>query len=724
MVLLSDGENDESFFGQDEELDDKTLRNARTAAQQDVRISTIALGEGADAALLSEVANITGGTFETVINASDLPRVFQRVAGEATVNQGNDTDGDGLSDTLERRGIRPLHDPTMNVTLNATNPDTDGDGIPDGEEVDRPARIQVNGSAVTVFRFASDPRYVDTDGDGLSDFIERDMGTDAFDTDSDGDGLSDSEDAYAAPGQTRPEPVINSPSQRARAAAIGAAWGELKQGTEIYATPSYLYGWVGTQIGLDVGGEAIAATGVGVPVGAGAKLLAAGADVRDLGANLWQGDYVDAGFDAVGIAVSAGEAVDAVHDIGRWATDATSSVTLAGGKLLSKNVPRPATALLARTGLYDALGYGRGFDRLQDSGLSVRQSTVVIENLPAGVSPSAIDRTATVRDYGRVVVTNRHVGTELTANSRVASLNGHTARATTGSVSGGATSRVSRLVSRRLDDIGTRSGELAALSTHLRSGTVTRVGDGSPQAARAALDEARTVNSLAGSLATETRRMSTSDAARVARRADRLARRANALAGHADTMVRTGSGNTVEWRRIANDADRVSAGARRISRTSSRLDSGVEARRLGDDATQGLDVAVDVANPSTGEVALAYVRALPGQANSVPGLVFTVARHPSGQDEPWLRDINDAAAAANEDIEQTAIPGRNYTVGELRLGFRAWLEGTTAFCFTRNELRCSTTPSATDLSSTTPSLSAPAARPAPAAVTSQAGIRP
>jgi Tol biopolymer transport system component len=78
-----------------------------------------------------------------------------------------DSDGDGIPDVEE---IAQGTDPT--------NPDTDGDGLSDGEER----------------TLGTDPRNADTDGDGISDGEERDLGTDPALADSDGDGLSDGEE--------------------------------------------------------------------------------------------------------------------------------------------------------------------------------------------------------------------------------------------------------------------------------------------------------------------------------------------------------------------------------------------------------------------------------------------------------------------------------------------------------------------------------------------------
>lgn len=102
-----------------------------------------------------------------------------------------DTDGDGLSDYAERRG-----------GTSATNADTDGDGLPDGWEIEHALSATLStgvsgasgdpdGDGVTnleEYRLGSNPRGSDTDGDGIPDGEEADC------TDSDGDGLSDEEE--------------------------------------------------------------------------------------------------------------------------------------------------------------------------------------------------------------------------------------------------------------------------------------------------------------------------------------------------------------------------------------------------------------------------------------------------------------------------------------------------------------------------------------------------
>jgi hypothetical protein len=76
-----------------------------------------------------------------------------------------DADGDGLTDAEEAE-----------IGTDPTNPDTDGDGLTDGDEVNL---------------YGTDPSYADGDGDGLTDPGEVEAGTDAFNPDTDGDGSLD-----------------------------------------------------------------------------------------------------------------------------------------------------------------------------------------------------------------------------------------------------------------------------------------------------------------------------------------------------------------------------------------------------------------------------------------------------------------------------------------------------------------------------------------------------
>jgi hypothetical protein len=105
----------------------------------------------------------------------------------------SDTDADGLSDGAE----------VLTLGTNATNQDTDGDGLLDGEEVSThhtDANLpDTDGDGLTDYEElngingqVTNATVSDTDADGLSDGAEiLTLGTNATNQDTDGDGYSD-----------------------------------------------------------------------------------------------------------------------------------------------------------------------------------------------------------------------------------------------------------------------------------------------------------------------------------------------------------------------------------------------------------------------------------------------------------------------------------------------------------------------------------------------------
>jgi hypothetical protein len=98
-----------------------------------------------------------------------------------------DLDGDGLTTAQELNLSSGFEAAVASaspvIVTDPLDPDTDDDGLLDGEEVNT---------------YFTDPTLADTDGDGLNDGIELTAGTDPLITDSDSDGLSDGvEDANA-----------------------------------------------------------------------------------------------------------------------------------------------------------------------------------------------------------------------------------------------------------------------------------------------------------------------------------------------------------------------------------------------------------------------------------------------------------------------------------------------------------------------------------------------
>jgi len=119
----------------------------------------------------------------------DLPNILEFQRGTDPNNP--DTDGDGLSDSDELRwaSTNPLNPDSDGDGLNdaeelwvynsdPNNPDSDGDGLSDGWEIEQFGNFDHDGTE-------------DLDEDGLTDLQEISMGTDYTNPDTDGDGILD-----------------------------------------------------------------------------------------------------------------------------------------------------------------------------------------------------------------------------------------------------------------------------------------------------------------------------------------------------------------------------------------------------------------------------------------------------------------------------------------------------------------------------------------------------
>lgn len=157
IILLTDGEGNSN----NQRIDGQIAR----AASMNIKVYTIGLGASAGVETLEKIAQGTGGEYYAIDAAEMVDLAYDAIAGE-TINLSVDSDHDGLPDYFENNGVR-LGNGVWIQGLDANNPDTDGDGIPDGKELtwlqdkDQPNLVY--------FTLKSDPTKKDTDEDGLLD---------------------------------------------------------------------------------------------------------------------------------------------------------------------------------------------------------------------------------------------------------------------------------------------------------------------------------------------------------------------------------------------------------------------------------------------------------------------------------------------------------------------------------------------------------------------------
>ncbi|WP_079980787.1 VWA domain-containing protein [Haloarcula sp. CBA1128] len=157
MILLTDGRGNGG------------ISEAQTAANQNTTVYTVGF-DNANRDKLRDIANITGGEFNYVTDRSELPNVFSRIAENTT--EINDTDGDGLSDEMEREGVILGGPNGDRVTTDPKSADTDGDGLSDSREIGQYTEVSYRGRTASYYNHLANPRQVDTDGDNLTDAEE------------------------------------------------------------------------------------------------------------------------------------------------------------------------------------------------------------------------------------------------------------------------------------------------------------------------------------------------------------------------------------------------------------------------------------------------------------------------------------------------------------------------------------------------------------------------
>ncbi|MGO2141776.1 MAG: hypothetical protein ACTH30_15360 [Leucobacter sp.] len=220
-----------------------------------------------------------------------------------------DSDDDGLSDYVEVRGWSTSREETF--FTDPMNPDSDGDALFDGDEAGR----LVEGPEGLYVGF-SNPESIDTDEDGLSDAAEADNSTDPYAADTDGDGLDDYQEVT----------VVGSDPNVADTDGDGHSDGYEEENREAQGLDPLFedveisaWDYAGDFAKGALAGDAWRADSVawlaGNLVSSGSSfvpgigwVIGGVADARDTIASAIQADWVGAGFSAVGLIPTVGDA--------------------------------------------------------------------------------------------------------------------------------------------------------------------------------------------------------------------------------------------------------------------------------------------------------------------------------------------------------------------------------------------------------------------------------
>lgn len=304
---------------------------AMRANSRDVKISSMTYNLGLDDSdYMFDIAQETEGDWYPISKPSSFNAGFKLflnfIGGTEIDNSGVDTDGDGLSDRLENSGLRDGYGVVRKT--NPENPDTDGDGIFDGEEVglvdyspqeiedciiEKSGILYENGGKY--LKFLSNPVKKDTDLDGVHDLIEVEYGSNPKKRDSDEDGLND-----------KLEYTIGTDPQNIDTDSDGANDG--KEYNSLFLDPLSpdKYITTGEYIAAFCKGFALgdaienpdSVNIVGAIVGNMLPGVSSVADVRDMLVNAFKQDYIMAGANLAGILPILGDSGQVLAKLSKY----------------------------------------------------------------------------------------------------------------------------------------------------------------------------------------------------------------------------------------------------------------------------------------------------------------------------------------------------------------------------------------------------------------------
>lgn len=170
IILLSDG--DVNIDTSDNDIDGIIA----SCITNNIKIYTIGLGSGANSSVLESLAEKTNGEFFTATTANELSKIYHNIRVEQYQSiDWADNDGDNIPDYFETQGMMCSNGQLIFTDPN--NPDCDGDGLLDGEEIVvtygqkyiQGAGNEGHSISAVYFTYKSNPNKPDSDGDGILD---------------------------------------------------------------------------------------------------------------------------------------------------------------------------------------------------------------------------------------------------------------------------------------------------------------------------------------------------------------------------------------------------------------------------------------------------------------------------------------------------------------------------------------------------------------------------
>ncbi|MGJ7440504.1 hypothetical protein [Aquipuribacter sp. MA13-6] len=315
VVYLTDGTifSDYPAFNDPETFD--PTPNAGLDPSPSVHV--IAMGPQSHTTLLQTLASATEGSYTHLAPPPPIDRL-RELPPES--DKTLDSDGDGVSDYIEKVGVQDSHSQLF-VRTYPDDPDSDDDGLDDGVELGTPLTPAQAGTDSFVEGFhlydmVSNPLLEDSDGDDLSDTTELEYGTNALWYDSDSDGLDDASEIVWGTDPLEPNSDDDQWSDAHEVENFNDGFDPV-----VFDHPVTPQEWYDDfLVGAFCGEAASACSRDTIPWLAGslASSLLVYGDVRDFFASAYQGEPLNATFAAVGLVPVAGDAVRSVSSISRF----------------------------------------------------------------------------------------------------------------------------------------------------------------------------------------------------------------------------------------------------------------------------------------------------------------------------------------------------------------------------------------------------------------------